>query len=691
MTKNTFLTLLACFSFQLKAGDFIISHDFEDYSSPKSAADRARFLTQATYGPTPGSMAAMGNQSYAQWISQQINLAPTLHRPALESITLNRGPDGGVGQIHRQGLWNQFANTAEDQLRQRMAFALSEIFVISDKNKFIKVRVMMATEFYDVLVRGAFGNYRDLLEDVARSPAMGWYLSHLKNRKRELSNPLTNSYYAPDENFAREVMQLFSIGVFERHQDFSLVDGDPNTPGIQTLETYDQNIVTNLARVMTGFGYQCNGPATISNGAVSVDIGAPDCKPGAGRICQGPHCNFGTGGFFGGPYPAPNSEYNGLFNPDVYRPMICYPRFHDIGRDDNNNPNPVRPNSPPYPDEPYQDKRIIGHLPGIGNGTLPMYQDECNSLNGIPEPTDLQLQKMQACVDYCDGELGQALDALFYHPNTPPMMARLLIQRFTTSNPSPAYIQAVAAAFIDNGNGVRGDLGAVISAILLHHDARGPRFRKDAHFGKLKEPMLKLRQYYRAMETVTSDPEQLNWGPYRDPDTEGAFGQRVFGANSVFNFFSPDYQPPGDFANANLYAPEFEILTDNTVISGQNTFHINVCNGYGSLNAANPPFRHPNCSGGTDGSAFGFHPPAGSAYIPQEVLQGLPDDFEAMVEALNLRLLYGEMSGTFNPPTGMKGILKTRIEGPYSTFDKRHQAIIIIQLILASPEYAVQR
>ena len=518
---------------------------------------------------------------------------------------------------------------------------------------------------------------------------MAFYLTNMKNRKKELVNPVTNSYILPDENFAREVMQLFSVGVFERNMDFSLKDGDLNTAGIQPIETYDQNIVTNLARVMTGYSFQCNGPDIISNGNISLEISGPDCKPGAGVICNGPHCNFGSF-FFGFPYPAANSQHNGLYHPDIYRPLICYPRYHDTGWGSDGNPNPMRPTNPPYLNEPYDDKRIIGHLPDGQGGTLPMSTEDCSTLINIVEPTPTQLQKMQMCVDYCDSELDQALDALFYNTNVPPMIARQMIQKFVTSNPSPDYIKRVAEVFVDNGSGVRGDLGAVIKAVLLDYEARGDRFKSDDYFGKLREPMLKITAVYRGLETVTSDPRQINWGPIRRPETIGAFGQRPLSSPSVFNFFTPDYQKPGEITNKNLYSPEFQIINDNSVILGQNTMHINVCNGYGSLQTSNPPFRNSNCAGGTDGSAFGFYPPVESAYIPTEVLEGLPNDFEALVEDLNMRLLYGNMSGTFTPATGMKGIFKTEIEGPMSGYDKRLIALTIIQVIIASPEFAVQ-
>ncbi len=681
--------LFLAFITAVHSSDYVFENDFESFEKPQSDADIARFLTQASFGPTPATVGNFGNQTYAEWIDQQFSLTPTLHRPALESISLNRGINGKISGEQRAGLWNKIAITAEDQLRQRMAFALSEIFVVSDQNKFLEIRQTLVAEYYDLLVRGAFGNYRDLLEQVTRSPAMGYYLSHLRNRKKELVAPTTDTYVTPDENFAREVMQLFSIGLFEVEQDLSFIDGDPAQSGIQPIETYDQNIITNLSRVMTGFGLQCNGPEVITNGTVSVNMPGRDCKAGPETECEGVHCNFSFA-FFGGPVPLPNANYNGLYHPDIYRPMMCFPRFHDIGRDDNGNPNQVRPSSAPYAEEPYRDKRVIGFIPNEGSGPLPMYGDECNSLYNLPSPTDTQLQKMQACVDYCDGELSQVLDALFHHPNTPPVIARQLIQRFVTSNPSPAYIKKIAGVFIDNGSGVRGDLGAVIKAILLHHDARGKRFKLDSYFGKLKEPMLKVMQFYRAMETVTSDPEQIAWGPYKTLNTTTAFGQRALSADSVFNFFTPDYKKSGTLSNENLNSPEFQILTDNTVISGQNTFYRLACTGYGFL-SNNPPYRYSTCDGLGPTLPFGFHPPERAGYIPEDVLYGLPDDFEAMVEELNIRLLYGEMSGTFNPPTGMKGIFKNRIEGPTSGYDKRQIALTLINLILASPEYAAQK
>jgi|GEM_PF-760398 len=685
----TLSLLLIFISNENARADFIFEQGFENFSTPNTEQDIARFLTQSTYGVAPQDITDFGAMTYEQWIDQQQALPATTHRDELESIVLERGPQGFISQDTRRQLWNRVANTAPDQLRQRMAFALSQMFVISEQENNNRIRVTMMAEFYDHLVRGAFGNFRDLLEEVSLSPAMGFYLTHLRNRKKELVNPVTNSYILPDENFAREVMQLFSIGIFERNLDFSLKDGEPQTAGTQAIETYDQNIVTNLARVMTGYGFQCSGPETISNGNVSLEIASRDCAPGVETLCQGVHCNFNTA-FFSLPFPAASSLYNGLYHPDIYKPLVCYPRFHDTGWDSNGNPNPLRPLDPPYLDEPYDDKRIIGHLPDDQGGTLPMSAEECDSLHNIPDPTTNQLQRMQMCVDYCDSELDQALDALFYHQNTAPMVARFMIQRFITSNPSSGYIRRVAETFVDNGSGIRGDMAAVIKTVLLDYEARSDRFKKDDYFGKLREPLLKLTAFYRGMETITSDPEQLNWGPAQLETTLGDFGQGVMAANSVFNFYQPDYQKPGEITDKDLYSPEFQILNANTVISGQNTFHLNVCNGYGTLSNSNPPFRNSNCAGGNDGSAFGFFPPENSAYIPAEVLEGLPDDFEAMVEALNLRLLYGNMSGTFTPPTGMKGIFKNRIEGPMAGFDKKLIAISMIQVILASPEFAVQ-
>ena len=165
------LVFIAIISITDVAAEYIFGNSFEDFSAPSDAKDVARFLTQSTYGPTPQSINDFGSIDYAQWIDEQISLPATTHRNVLESLVLEVGPSGFTNQDDRVGLWSRIANTADDQLRQRMAFALSQIFVISEEETHNAIRVTMMAEFYDTLVRGAFGNYRDLLEDVTLSPS----------------------------------------------------------------------------------------------------------------------------------------------------------------------------------------------------------------------------------------------------------------------------------------------------------------------------------------------------------------------------------------------------------------------------------------------------------------------------------------------------------------------------------------
>jgi len=259
------------------------------------------------------------------------------------------------------------ALSGEDVLRQRVAFALSQIFVVSQANPDIKVR--LASGYFDVLGRNAFGNFRTLLEEVSLSPAMGIYLSHLGNRKSDLATGRL-----PDENYAREIMQLFTIGLHELNQDGTVkLDPADGTP----METYGVADIQGLAKVFTGFSWA--GPDTSGVRFVDRVVGISD---------------------------------------RYYLPMQGYPQFHEPG-----------------------PKSFLGR-------TI-----------DTTDPKD---------------SLKQALDILFNHPNVGPFFGRLMIQRLVTSNPSPAYVGRVAAAFANNGKGVRGDMQAVIRAVLLDPEATNP-------------------------------------------------------------------------------------------------------------------------------------------------------------------------------------------------------------------------
>jgi uncharacterized protein (DUF1800 family) len=281
---------------------------------------------------------------------------------------------------------------------------------------------------------------------------MGIYLDYLGNEK---SKVLDAGARRPDENYAREVMQLFTIGLHQLN-----ADGTPQLKDGQLIPTYDNDDVREMARVFTGMHY-------------------------AGH------------------------ETNWRWGPiEMLKPLKVYANYHD----------------------PYR-KVLLGGLK-----TLPAYQDRAKDID-------------------------DALDCLFEHPNTPPFICRFLIQRLTTSNPSRAYLGRVAQVFVDNGKGVRGDLSAVIRAILLDPEARQTGDNPD--IGKEREPYLRLVALVRAFNGKANNKN----GIFTVDHLDDLVGQEPGSAPSVFNFYLPDYAPPGPIANAHLVAPEFQITDAVTCVS----------------------------------------------------------------------------------------------------------------------------
>ncbi|HDY7659199.1 TPA: DUF1800 domain-containing protein [Vibrio vulnificus] len=407
---------------------------------------RYDLLYRATFGPTPNSYQQMASVGYQSWLDQQFSMPPSFHLPLLQSYVIEGDTPT---QSDRVAVWWHQANHAPDQLRQRVAFALSEIFVVSRYGASLNGRAQELTHYYDMLLEHAFGNYRDLLEAVTRHPVMGDYLSMMANQH---ADPQKNRF--PDENYAREVMQLFSIGLYQLNQD-----GTPLLNNGALLPTYSQDDIENLARVFTGWHL-----ADKSNGSWTSKQG------------------------------------------DWFQAMAPYADKHDS-----------------------DEKFVMGERFPAGQSI--------------------------------EQDMAQAMAMLTNHANTGPFIARLLIQRLVTSNPSPQYVERVALAFNDNGNGIRGDLKAVIQAILLDPEAlNGPTER-------LKEPLISMANLYRALEAKSADPT----GRYHNSNgTFFAFGQAPLSSPSVFNFFSPDYAPNAQMKEKGLVAPEFQILSWNNFINISN-------------------------------------------------------------------------------------------------------------------------
>lgn len=504
----------------------------------------ARFLTQTTFGATRDEIDRVALIGRDLWLLEQLGKTPTLHLPRYQALLAQSASATDA----RYATWWEIALTAPDQLRQRVAFALSETFVVSDSDTALNDRPMQLTAYYDLLVRNAFGNYRSLLEQVALSPAMGLFLSHLGNDKPD---PVTGR--RPDENFAREAMQLFSIGLWQLNRD-----GSPilDAKGEQ-IPTYDQAVIENYARVYTGWTWAHR--TTWGRGSAVAD--------------------------------------------ETDAPMKAFPDHHD------------------------SDSKVL-----IDGSVLPAGQ--------TPEQ-----------------DLKAALDSLFNHANVPPFIARQLIIKLITSNPSPAFIERIARVFENNGLGVRGDLGAVVTAIFLDPEARLGFLSDQTVYGKLKEPLLRLSQLLRAFE-ARSRSGLLGVGR-----TQAAYAQAPLGANSVFNFFSPQFQQPGPIKNAGYYSPEFQLQTE--------TQGVLIVDNLGKRIALT------SATAGDDDPVLDL-----SSLVAEAA------DSAAMLDDLDVLLLGGSMSASLRD-IASRAIALTPDAGDEASRLKRAQ--IALTVIVVSPEYAVQR
>lgn len=434
-------------------------------------AEAFRFLNQSTFGATEAEAArlmAMGNSAtaYAAWIGAELALPASTLLPAVEAAYPNPVPNGfNIATLNAPRIEKWFGNVlgGGDLLRQRVAWALSQIFVVSQVGALQNLPNATA-DFYDMLSRDAFGDYRKLLEDVTLHPAMGIYLSMLGNQKA-----VTGTNLRPDENYAREVMQLMSIGLQELNLDGSVRLDSSSQP----IPTYNQNIIEGFARVFTGWKWAC--PSTNIN------------------------CTFNNTRAESAPVPG----YNQVL------PMKHYATQHETGT------------------------KLL--LSGV---TLPANQSG---------EVDLQM----------------ALDNIAAHANVAPFMSKHLIQKLVTSNPSAAYVRRVATIFNNDGTGRRGNLGAVVRAILLDAEARPAVTTATPPVapGKVKEPLLRLTQFWRAYSAHSASGKT---GAARNfsGGVNGVFGEGPGLSPSVFNFYSPGYSPPGEIQSGGMVAPEMQLATE---------------------------------------------------------------------------------------------------------------------------------
>ena len=406
-----------------------------------------RFLRHATWGPKPGDVAALRAGGVDAFLNDQFAQPPSTYPDTLFDQSVE------MTQEHFMHL----ALTGPDQLRQRLAWALHKIWVVSA----IDVDNAGAIVTYQrVLMNGAFGNYRDLMRNVTLNPAMGQYLNLLNNRSQAITGE------PPNENYPRELMQLFTTGIPRLNADGS-IQRDAN--GLE-IPVYTEADVKELARIFTGWTFGDGNPATI---------------------------------------PTRRGSENWRV------PMEAVARYHDSGA-----------------------KTFLGESFAAG-------------------------QTAQQDLDH-------ALDVLFNHPNLGPFVSRQLILQLVTSNPSPAYVAAVATVFNDNGAGVRGDLAAVVRAVLTHPEAEV----SSPNSGKLSEPALFVISQLRALNASVTDHPFMS-------DKAEEMGQKVFYPPSVFSYYSPGYRVRGTVGptGAPLGGPEFQIFTSVTALVRVN-FVASLLGGY---------------------------------------------------------------------------------------------------------------
>lgn len=523
------------------------------------------FLSRSTFGATMQDIENLVNQGdYEQWIETQFTKEASYHLQWAKTYAkgidtvgdIKDNPEDwennsdGLAFLQRDAWWDIVVN-GNDQLRQRVAFALSEIMVISKFGSLINYPDARMS-YYDVLVKNAFSNFETLLQEITYHPAMGKYLSYLGNAK---ANPTTGSH--PDENYAREVMQLFTIGLYELN-----IDGSKKTDSNgNTIPTYTQVDIEEMSKVFTGLTDQ-------------------------------------NGYFF--------TSEGGSSHKSKTEAMIAQESYHD------------------------KTEKVI-----LGN-TIPAAGDTKEDIN-------------------------LALNYLFNHTNTGPFIAKRLIQRLVTSNPSAGYIEHVALAFNDNGQGVRGDLKAVVKAILLYEEDTSSNT-----FGKLKEPLLFVSHLFRAFNAQNSEnilyqgaDKIYQYSSFNFSGTGYTKQEGALEALTVFNYFTPE-DAPDSLKKDGLAAPEFKLF------------------GIGEM--------HQLLMGLINKDSFIYDTFNITAELQLEQEKSLIENkqYDELLERLDILLVGGNMDDTTK--TAIKNYM-TANESLSSDILTRY----VISLVMTSPDFAIQR
>ena len=508
--------------------------------------DAARFLFQATYGPRPGEVEALQQKGFSRWLDEQLAMPTVSHLATYDQLVsqLGEGEQPNPGLV-RESFASQ-AVQGPDQLRQRVTFALSELFVVSDRDATVRNNPDGLASYLDLLSQHSFGNFRELLEAVTLSPTMGVYLDMAGSSKS-----IPEQGINPNENYAREILQLFSIGLYELHPDGTLHLDHDNQP----IPTYDQDVVKAFARAFTGW-----------------TLGDQNQR-NPQRFFR-PERNFRI-------------------------PMASWVIYHAT--------------------------------------------DEKTLLDGNVLRAGQSAQM----------DLKQALDVISNHPNVGPFFCRFMIQRLVTSNPSPAYVYRCGQAFANNGTGTRGDMKAVLHAILLDYEARATTVAARPDAGHLREPAVRLIGLLR---TLDAKPRAGRWRVLNQLDRAGqSTSETPLRAPTVFNFFEPSYALPGEIAQAGLVSPEFQIATETTVVGAANR-HRNLLNRTGAFTFNLLPFQAPQVA-----------------------------NDEALLDRVDLLLFAGAMSDS------TRGTLRTALADPDFPRTADQRVLTLLWLASLTPESVVQK
>jgi uncharacterized protein (DUF1800 family) len=595
-------------------------------SAPGDSKQSATFLNRATFGATDAAINDMATSGTDGWFQTQLNAAPTAGgSPGFWDTTANfhltwitrrtadfladfkaataaaaaaAAPGNTPAKVNlrkvtsqqfQESFWARAVN-GDDQLRHRMTLALSEIMVVSFAGSTITPRI--GASWYDMLSARAFGNYLDLMKAVTLHPAMGIYLNIIGNQQSD--NDPTRE---PDENYAREIMQLMSIGLYQLNSD-----GSPKTDASGApMPTYAHADIAALAQALTGWGWYSAKPTATTFYT----------QPGNGADAS---------------------------SPDV-QPLIPYPASHS-----------------------QLAKTYLGQ-------TSPAYAG--------PSPTTAA--GLAALKAYQLQDLDTALKTIFNHPNVGPFIGYRLIQRFVTSNPSPAYVGRVAGAFNGVSTGVRGDLFATLKAVLTDTEALNLATSSSTTTGKLKEPVIRMTHWLRASganSTAASSIPGGNFNQYQDFSAPAALAQAPLQAPSVFNFWAPDYTPQGSsLAKAGLVVPESQAVDVLTV------------GGY-----ANTMIQVIENKGWPGNDVVTTYAQEIAALTPTNPTD--PDTNQTLIDRLNLIYFGGQMSSTMSARLGRvltstvsTAKTPTTAQRTQVRLDKVRNALIIV---LTSPEYLVQ-